>query len=236
MKGRTLFAVVGALLLVVATTAMARAWPNQPPDKVVISGPDIAGPVEVKDEQALALFRLGNLEDFAAFDPRSTATPRVGAGYTIVRFFYGGEFDFARLTYYPNSSGGRGTLYFEDGPMLRGNSTPYDRSWLFAQPAAELKLRALLTQLGAKLDGAVTASGSANASTSTSEAVLPGGAAQASQAPVAQTANPSDPKLFPSAVIPLGVGLLLVLGAAGALWLWRARRLRERRVIHRARS
>src|SRR5215831_15966806 len=143
MSGKVLFSAMSAILLVLATTVTALAWPDQPPDKVLISGPGIEGQAQVKDARALAIFRLGDLEDFDTLDPRSTATPRVGAGYKIVRFFYGGDFDFARLTYYPNPSGGRGYLYFEDGPMLQGNHTPYDETWLYAKPDAEQKLRAL---------------------------------------------------------------------------------------------
>src|SRR5690349_7769762 len=109
-----------------ATTTMALAWPNQPPDKVLISGRGIAAPVEIKDAPALAIFRLGTLEDLNAaspLPPQSPAPSRLGAGYKIVRFFYGGDFDFARLTYYPNAEGERGYLYFEDGPALEGNHT-----------------------------------------------------------------------------------------------------------------
>src|SRR5690242_12415588 len=83
------------------------------------AGPGLAEPVAIRDSPALAIFRLGTLEDFDAaspLPPQSLAPRRLGAGYQIVRFFYGGDFDFARLTYYPDAQGERGYLYFADGP------------------------------------------------------------------------------------------------------------------------
>lgn len=37
--------------------------------------------------------------------------------------------------------------------MLEGDHTPYNKTWLYAKPDAEKKLRALLKQLGGNLDG-----------------------------------------------------------------------------------
>jgi hypothetical protein len=225
MKHRILYSTLGAVLLLAATAALALAWPDQPPEKVLISGPGIEGQVEVKDAQSLSIFRLGTLEDF---NERSSVTSQIGTGYKIVRFFDGGEFNFAQLTYYPNPSSERGSVYFEDGPMLQGNHTPYNQTWLYTKPDAEQKLRALLKQLGAKLDNAapaqVPASGSANANVSSSGSTLPLDAAQQGQATGAQTAKTSDPNAFSSAVGALIVAVVGLLVAGGALWLWRARR------------
>jgi hypothetical protein len=232
MIGRTLFSAVGAILLALVTTAIALAWPDQPPDKVLISGPGIVGQVQVKGEQALAIFRLGNLEDVAALDPPSAAPPEVGPGYKIVRFFDSGEFDFARLTYYPDPRHERGYLYFEDGPMLQGNHTPYNQTWLRAKPAGEQKLRELLTQMGAKFGDAEPASSGALVTISTSDSPLPDSTTLASPARAAQNASASEPNLFSSAIIPLVAGVAGLLGTAGALWRWRARHLRQQRLIH----
>src|SRR4030095_8667690 len=131
MKHKFVVSTLGAVLLLVVTTELALAWPDQPPVKVLISGPGIEEQVEVKYAAARGIFRLGALE---GFDGASLAQPKVGAAYKIVRFFEGGAFDFARLTYYPAPSGGRGVVYFEDGPMLQGNHTPYNHTWLYTQP------------------------------------------------------------------------------------------------------
>ena len=214
MTNRIAFSIVGAILLLMATTAFALAWPDKAPEKVLISGPGIEGQVEVKDEQALAIFRLGNLEDFGAV---VVAPPQGRTGYKVMRFF-GDELDFARLTYYPDPSGGRGAVYFEDGPMLQGNHTPYNQTWHYTKPDAEKKLRALLKQLGAKFDDAAPAEISAS-----------GRATQAGQAFGAQTANASEPNAFSSAVIALLAGAVGALGAAVAFWLWRVRRTQVER-------
>jgi hypothetical protein len=227
VKHKILFSSIGAILLLVATTALVWAWPNQPPERVLISGPGIGGQVEVKDEQARAIFRLGNLEDF---DSVALAPAPGSTGYKIVRFFYGGEFDFARLTYYPNPSGGRGYLYFEDGPDLRGDHTAYHQTWLYTTSDGEKQLRGLLTRLGAKLDASmpaarpVSGSASANVNASSSDSTLGRSAADASKATRAQPVAASDLNLSSSTVLALFAGLIGVLGAAGAVLLWRGRR------------
>jgi hypothetical protein len=227
MTNRILFSVIGAILLLSATSALVLAWPNQPPDKVLISGPGIEGQVEVRDESARAIFRLGELEDL---EGKSPTPPRLSGGYKIVRFFYGGEFNFAQLTYYPNPSGGRGYLYFEDGPDLRGDHTAYHQTWLYTTSDGEKQLRGLLTRLGAKLDASmpaarpVSGSASANVNASSSDSTLGRSAADASKATRAQPVAASDLNLSSSTVLALFAGLIGVLGAAGAVLLWRGRR------------
>jgi hypothetical protein len=224
MTNRILFSVIGAILLLSATSALVLAWPNQPPDKVLISGPGIEGQVEVRDESARAIFRLGELEDL---EGKSPTPPRLSGGYKIVRFFYGGEFNFAQLTYYPNPSGGRGYLYWEDGPMLQGDHTEYNQAWLYTKPDGEEKLRALLKQLGAKLNDAppvlLLVKDGANANASSSDSSLPH-AAQSTQADTAQTTAASELTLFSPVVIALLVGAVGVLGAGGVFLVRRGRR------------
>lgn len=232
MTNRILLSAVGAILLLAATTALARAWPDQPPDKVLISGPGIEAQVEVKDRQELEIFRLGKLEDLQGPSPKPA---QVSGGYKIVRFFYGGEFDFARLTYYPNPDSGRGLFYFEDGPMLQGDHTPYDRTWLYANPDAEKQLGALLKQLGAKLDGpapaGVAVSGSASGNpvqhltpvgANANAASDSPGAARPGQTNSAQTGAAGEMTLPASGIIAL-LGAVGVLAAAGILLVRRAR-------------
>lgn len=96
--------VILSVTLLLATFGLALAWPNEPPELVLISGPGIQAQVDIKDKESLAIFRLGTLEDFNTSSP----SPQSGIGFKITRFFFGGEFDFARLTYYPNPSGERG--------------------------------------------------------------------------------------------------------------------------------
>src|SRR5207237_1097666 len=144
--------------------------------------------------------RLGTLEDFQAGAPRparSAAPSQFGAGYKIVRFFDGGGFNFAQLTYYRDPNGGRGYLYFEDGPDLSGDHTPYNQTWLYAKPDSETKLRALLKQLGAKVDDTAPAPSAANANASVE---------QPSQATGAQPAKAGDQNAFSPALIALAVG------------------------------
>ena len=150
---RLTFCMAAAGILVAALAAFAPAWPELPPDRVWISGPGLIGQVEVTDRDARLLFRLGQLEDLHS----SASGQPQGEAYHILRKFYDGTFDFARLAYYPDPNGGRGMLYWDDGPMLEGNHTPYHQRWLYANRGAEDELRALLKQLGASLNSAPAA-------------------------------------------------------------------------------
>lgn len=229
MTYKIILALVGTVVFSGATTGLALAWPNQPPGKVLISGPGIEGQVELKDESARSLFRLGDLEDFDHGSPPPLIS---GAGYKIVRFFYrgefdGGEFDFGRITYYPDSSGGRGFLYFEDGPMLQGDHTPYDQTWLYAKPDGELKLRALLKQLGAGLDGEKSAlvpiQVSSSASAASSDSTRLRDAGQADRTSGGQAANVGETNSFPGGIVWLVIGPAGLLLSVVAITLWRRR-------------
>ena len=220
MKAKLLWSMLGAFLVLVATTAFAPAWPDQPPDKVLISGPGIEGQVEIKEPQALAIFRLGHLEDLNTV---VATPPQDKAGYKIVRFFYGGTFDFARLTYHPDP-GGRGYLYWEDGPALTGNHTPYDAQWMYVNASSESELRSLLQQVGAKVDDAAPVSPKGEANTSSSDANKPGSAGRSGQVSGAQTTKAGEPSTLSLTLVILLVGVVVALGAVGALALWRVRR------------
>jgi hypothetical protein len=150
MSTRTLFrSLLGVFTLLVLTTHLAFAWPDQPPDFATISGPGLIGSVKITDPDQLAALKLGAVEDFelgVLFTP-----PHVeGAGYQITRYFYNGTFNFASLHYYPDPAGGPGYLYFEDGPDLRGNHTPYHDHWLGATPQGAVALKQLLAHIGAQ--------------------------------------------------------------------------------------
>ena len=135
-----------ALSISPAALAAPPAWPDQPPDEAFISGPGLEGRVEIQDKDALAALRLGGIEDF---DAGTLAAPDVGEGYTITRYFYGGTFNFGVLHYYPDPEGGRGYVYFEDGPDLEGDHTAFHHKWLYATPAGDAAMRSLLQSLGA---------------------------------------------------------------------------------------
>jgi hypothetical protein len=154
MKRSRPFSLILALALAAATATvtagLALAWPDQPPDRATISGPGIDGTVEITDPKALAALKLGAMEDLNA---GPIAPPRVtGDGYTITRYFDGGTFNFASLRYYPSATG-QGYLYFEDGPQLQGNHTPFNGKWLAATPSGDAAMKQVLNNLGVSLNG-----------------------------------------------------------------------------------
>ncbi len=151
MNARKIFlSIVTTGLLLLATATLALAWPEQPPDKATISGPGLKGEVQITDKQVLQTLKLGTLEDLnSASSPIAQGVP----GYTIKRWFYGGTFDFARLTYYPMPQGQRSYLYWEDGRQMSGDHTPYHKRWVYATATGDAVMQGFLTSLGVSLDG-----------------------------------------------------------------------------------
>lgn len=115
------------VVLVLGSFSFAQAWPDTPPNKALISGPGIKGQVEISDPTVLAVLRLGSLEDLST---GAIQKPNIaGEGYNIIRYFEG-SFHFADLTYYPGANGARSYVYWQDGPDLQGDHTPYNNQWL----------------------------------------------------------------------------------------------------------
>lgn len=146
---------------VVASFSTALAWPDQPPVKAYVSGPGIEGQVEITDGQVLDLLKLGGVEDLA-WGPISAPAVRAD-GFRIIRYFDGGGFRFADLTYHPNPNGNRSYAYWEDGPMLEGNHTPYHRQWLYTSGAADPVLIAFLQRIGGEVRSAIEDAGAIQA-------------------------------------------------------------------------
>jgi hypothetical protein len=111
------------LALTVGTSAVASpACPvcDGPPDKVTISGPGLAGAVEVTDREAVR--SLGVDVFFGLSEQRQAITaPTVGAGYELVRYYNTVNGSFDRLRYYPSAPGGSGTIYYI-GPTSGGQA------------------------------------------------------------------------------------------------------------------
>lgn len=141
MKKQILMSVFVALALASSYSA-ARAWPAQAPTKATISGPGLEGTVNITDPQVLDALKMGGLEDLSAIE---TNAPQVSNGYVIHRWFEDGEFQFADLTYYP---GDPSHVYFQDGPDLVGDHTPYNNHWLRTTRGGDAALKEFLRDPG----------------------------------------------------------------------------------------
>ena len=137
---------LAVLTLLILTTSAALAWPDQPPDRATLSGPGLTGEVEITGKENLGALQLGVFEDFSH---GPIAAPNVGEGYRITRYFYEASFNFGVLHYYPDPSGGRGYVFFEDGPDLSGNHTAYDGQWFYATPEGDAAMQRILAQVAA---------------------------------------------------------------------------------------
>lgn len=133
--------------LMVISVIPALAWPDQAPDKATISGPGLKGEIQITEPQELEALKLGALEDL---DHGPIDAPKVGDGYKITRWFYGGTFNFAQLNYYPARDGARGVVFWQDGPDLTGSHTPFHQKWLYAKPDGEAAVAQLIGKLGAR--------------------------------------------------------------------------------------
>ena len=149
MKLRNLSMALALMIGMLMTTGFRLAWPDQPPDRVTISGPGIVGVLEITDRNILDALQLSVFEDFNA---GSIKAPSIsGEGYHITRYFYGGTFNFGGLIYYPPTANApRGVLQFSDGPQLEGNHTPYNGQWWYAKPQGDAAMQNLLVALNVR--------------------------------------------------------------------------------------
>lgn len=145
MKKMTIALTLGFAILF-AASSLAHAWPDQPPAKAFISGPGIAGQIQIADQSVLDSLRLGTFEDMQSGTLPAPANP--GQGFHIIRYFDGGEFRFADITYYPNVAGARSMVMFQDGPQLQGDHTPYNGKWLYTNAAADHLIQPYIQKLG----------------------------------------------------------------------------------------
>ncbi len=190
---RLVLALAAAIVAAALTASLALAWPDTPPDRLTISGPGLDGTVTITDPVTLAAFKLGAMEDLSA---GPIAAPHVtGDGYQITRYF-GGDFSFASLRYYPDANG-RGYVYWQDGAKLEGSQTPFNKQWLAVTPAGDAAMKQLLAGLGVSLAAATLVS-------------------------VAQAAAPAA---VPGAVWPWLAAALAVAALAGGWLAVRRRRL-----------
>ena len=109
----------------------------------------LEGRIEITDKEVLAALKLGVFEGLEG--PQLEAPPVNRETYTIRRWFYGGEFNFATLHYYLDPAGGNGYVLWDDGPDLTGDHTEYNGQWLRVTPKGEAAMRKLLLGLGISL-------------------------------------------------------------------------------------
>lgn len=135
MPRKIVTVLVSAGLLLLGAVSLVQAWPDLPPARAYISGPGLQGQVQITDSHVLEILRLGGLEDFG-----KGALPAPQAGgqpYKIIRYFEGGSFQMGDLTYYMRTDGAPGVVYFQDGPMINGDRTPFNNQWFATVPQSD---------------------------------------------------------------------------------------------------
>lgn len=209
---KSLIAVILACAFALASFNLARAWPDLPPAKAFISGPGIEDQIQITDPNVLQVLRLGVLEDF---EHGTLAKPNaLNDGFNIIRYFDGGEFRFADLTYYPNTTGARSVVYFRDGPMLQGDHTPYNEKYLYTTTNGDQILQNYLRQLGVSLPPSANANMDPNAppAPALSNQIKPAPRTAQNQNAVADLGIASPTWLI--AILAAGIG---IIGIAAAL-------------------
>lgn len=132
---------VGVLigLQLVAQAVLAKG----PPQKVTISGADLAEEIVITDDETtLNALAMMTLEDYRT---RTDEAPDVeGEGYLITRYFEnsaGRLFPFDALHYFPDPQGGRGYINYTG---IFSGSSEYDGDWFRANSDSETVLLALI--------------------------------------------------------------------------------------------
>ena len=147
---------LGLLTILVLTTGTALAWPEEPFAKIDISGPDINGVASITDPALLTSMTITGFMDFSQSIP---APQDLGAGYELHRYFKhedGTYWDFDRVRYHPNSSGGRSYVFYEEGI---GYGPAHNAGlWFYATPEGDAAMQRILAQVAAP---AARATGSA---------------------------------------------------------------------------
>ncbi|MBI5960649.1 MAG: hypothetical protein HY866_18060 [Chloroflexi bacterium] len=137
------------LLIVLLAVLVPPAAAKGPPDRIVITGPGIAGELVIEDRPTLDALSMG-MEDFLSVIPQEIPA-NLGPGYTIKRLFKDGlhytPFDTA--VYHPDLSGEGGRVLFVG---IYNGWTEYDGIWYAAQPEGDRVIRQILADHGVVLD------------------------------------------------------------------------------------
>ncbi len=135
--------------LLTATCALALAWPEEPPDKLLLSGPGLAGEVEIVGPEKLIGLSPEAFMDFTTSpDPAAKAAP----GYEMVRYYKSrdGQYEaFDRLRYHPNPQGDRGAVYYIKA--LGYGPGHNEGRWFAASPIGDAAMECLLDTLKVNL-------------------------------------------------------------------------------------
>jgi hypothetical protein len=128
------------ILLIVALVLAQTALAKGPPQKVTISGGDLAGEIEITDDEtvlnALSMMTLEDYDTLTAEAPEGIS----GDGFLITRFYEdppGRYFPFDQVRYYPDPEGRRGYLFYVG---IVNGSSEYDGMWFRASEAGEAVL------------------------------------------------------------------------------------------------
>jgi len=146
---------LAVLTLLVLATGTVLAWPEQPFAKIDISGPGINGVASITDPDLLASITITGFMDFTQTIPEPQ---NVGAGYELHRYFKhedGTYWDFDRVRYYPDPSGGRGYVFYEEG--IGYGPAHNAGQWFHATPEGDTAMQRILAPVAAPVPTASAA-------------------------------------------------------------------------------
>ena len=132
------------LTILISGTVFAKG----PPNKIIISHPDLPDKIEITDSATLDAFAMGQFVDF---DDPIVEPDGMMDGYEIVRLYYIGETALKaidKFVYYPDPKGENGVIYYDgiiDKMFIFGGS-PYDGQWFRATESGDLVMQELLTK------------------------------------------------------------------------------------------
>ena len=128
-----------SLSLLIFSVALAKG----PPSKVTISGPGLAGEVEITDPDQLLAFSFFQFENIAR---KIEPPPTIGEGYVVTRYAQDGTKLVAwdRVIYYPGASGEVGIVFLEG--IIGSSASEFDGYWYWASRDGDTVMRKILAE------------------------------------------------------------------------------------------
>ncbi len=132
-----------AIVLILSLLPCGVALAKGPPSKTTISGPSLAGEVEVTDPELLQAF---SFFQFARVDRKIEPPLEPGEGYLVTRYVQdrGKLRAWDRAIYYPSPKGEPGIIFLEG--LIGPSYSQFDGHWYRASADGDAAMRKILTE------------------------------------------------------------------------------------------
>jgi hypothetical protein len=137
---------LAGVLALAAFLPLERVGAKNPPDRIVIVGPDWFGEIEVTDPEALQALGPSVFEEF---DRPAESMDSLQRGYLLTRgFVHDGVFHpWDRVIYFADPSGSRGLVYYLE---IVDGFGPNDGKWYYVSEQGEAAIQEIFSERGVR--------------------------------------------------------------------------------------